>query len=410
MADLSFREQAEFWRRKVNVPTATWRDLQGEDHAHGFMVAGAGRQDLLDALRQAMDKVVDGNATIDTFRHDFDAIVARTGWQYNGGRNWRTRIIYETNLRTAYQAGRWQQMQAIKQRRPYWQYVHNDVRHPRPQHVAWNGKILSADDPWWGTHYPPNGYGCQCTVHTLAQRDMDRLGKAGPDDAPTPVDDTDGLDPGFNYNVGVAASSMPAAVRFGQKVMALPPAWRKVSLADAQTRAMDYFADWPGVMKRVTTELAGAEKAAGKAMPVGSAHALGFLRPAVSAGLEQQGATAGTALLGTEDRRVYHALRSAKGADADVLREALAQLPQWLADPATVVLWDTAEAAAPLVYAHKLPDGRWVKLAFAVDRAPESNRDLPKAKLQANWLRTAGLVQEHNLREAHYVRLDGVLE
>ena len=35
------------------------------------------------------------------------------GWA-NGGRNWRTRVIFETNLRTSYAAGRWQQLQRIE--------------------------------------------------------------------------------------------------------------------------------------------------------------------------------------------------------------------------------------------------------------------------------------------------------
>lgn len=35
-------------------------------------------------------------------------------------------------------------MQAIKHRRPFWQYVHNDsVKHPRPEHLAWNGKVFA---------------------------------------------------------------------------------------------------------------------------------------------------------------------------------------------------------------------------------------------------------------------------
>lgn len=415
--DLPFREQAEFWRRKVNVPTATWRDMQREDHAHGFMVAGAARLDLLDDLRKAVDKAVLNGGTIADFRRDFDAIVARTGWQYQGGRNWRTRIIFDTNVRTAYQAGRWQQMQAIKHRRPYWQYVHNDsVRHPRPEHQAWHGRILHADDLWWSAHYPPNGYGCKCTVHTLADRDLVRLGKNGPDDAPTESEDTDGLDPGFNYNVGVAASSMPAAVRFGQKVMQLPAAWREVTLADAQRRPQDAFAGWPGTVRRVVDELRDAERSGDSVRARGAAYAVGFLRPHVAAALEAGYASptaievgsVSTALLAVEDQRLYHALRSAKGDTAQTLRNELAQLPDWLSAPDTPVLWDSREKN--LVFARRHSDGRYIKLVFDLDVRAERNRALRKAQLVAHWLRTAGVVEAHNLREAHLVLLEGALD
>ena len=142
--------------------------------------------------------------------------MATHGWDYNGGRDWRSRVIYETNLNTAYAAGRYEQLQAA----PYWQYVHADwVTNPRHQHLAWDGLVLRRDDPWWQTHYPPNGWGCQCKVIGLWPRDLSRMGKSGPDQAPevtwvereigqrspggprvvtVPV----GIDPGFEYAPG----------------------------------------------------------------------------------------------------------------------------------------------------------------------------------------------------------------
>ena len=150
------------------------------------------------------------------FRRDFDAIVARYGWDYNGGRDWRTRVIYETNLNTSYAAGRWEQLQAA----PFWMYEHSDwVENPRHQHKAWDGMVLARDDPWWQTHYPPNGWGCQCKVIGLWPRDLARMGKSGPDRAPevtwvervigkySPggprvVSVPSGIDPGFEYAPG----------------------------------------------------------------------------------------------------------------------------------------------------------------------------------------------------------------
>lgn len=219
---LPFLEQIAFFRRKVNVPTRYWTDLWEEAHDHGFMVAGAAREDILADFRAAIDKAISQGTTLEEFRKDFDRIVAKYGWSYNGGRNWRSRVIYETNLRTSYNAGRWAQVQDGKRWRPYVQYQHADaVEHPRPQHVAWDGLILHVDDPWVKTHWTPNGWGCQCSWRTLAERDLKRMGKSGPDTAPddgteivtvgkrgpnprkveTPV----GVDPGFGYAPGASA-------------------------------------------------------------------------------------------------------------------------------------------------------------------------------------------------------------
>lgn len=216
---LPFAEQIAFFRRKINLPTNAWTDIWQSEHDHAFVVAGANRDAIVADFRAAIDRAIAEGATLEQFRKDFDRIVATHGWSYNGGRNWRSRVIYETNLRTSYAAGRYAQLQAIKHRRPYWQYEHSDaVEHPRPEHLAWNGLILAADDPWWETHFPPGGWGCQCTVRSLAERDMKRLGRSGPDTAP-PVDmqtvtvgergpsprtvqTPAGIDPGFGYTPG----------------------------------------------------------------------------------------------------------------------------------------------------------------------------------------------------------------
>lgn len=219
---LPFAEQIEFFRRKLNLPTNAWTDIYTHEHDHAFVVAGANRDALVQDFRQAVEKVIAEGGTLEQFRKDFDRIVATHGWSYNGGRNWRSRVIYETNLRSSYMAGRYAQLQQVKATRPYWQYIHSDaVEHPRPLHQSWNGLVLHADDPWWQQHFPINAWGCQCSVRALSERDLQRLGKSGPDRAPAVVMETrtigqrspggarvvqvpQGIDPGFEYIPGKA--------------------------------------------------------------------------------------------------------------------------------------------------------------------------------------------------------------
>jgi uncharacterized protein with gpF-like domain len=161
--DLPFTEQIEFFRRKLNLPTESWTDIYEAEHDWAFVVAGANRDALVADFREAVERAIADGATLEDFRADFDRIVATHGWSYNGSAGWRSRVIYETNLRSSYQAGRYAQLQEGNW--PYWEYVHADwVQHPRPLHLAWNGMVLRSDDSWWDTHFPPNGWGCQCTV------------------------------------------------------------------------------------------------------------------------------------------------------------------------------------------------------------------------------------------------------
>lgn len=224
---LPFAEALAFLRQKLDLPTRAWDDLLGAAHDRAFVVAGAMQADLLADLRAAVEKSIAQGETLESFRRDFGRIVAErgwTGWAGEGskaGQAWRARMIYETNLFTSYSAGRYQQMRAVADARPYWRYRHSDASVvPRPQHVAWDGLILRSDDPWWQTHYPPNGWGCKCYIETLSARELRRQGLAVTGDADIPYNGTvtqvnpktgeeiqlpDGVDRGWDYAPGANA-------------------------------------------------------------------------------------------------------------------------------------------------------------------------------------------------------------
>lgn len=178
-----FAEQVAFFREKLGdlVPTATWRDMLGDRHDHAFMVAGAAEADLLADLAAAVEKAIAAGESLDAFRQRFGEIVQRNGWhgwtgeETAAGRAWRTRVIYQTNLSTSYAAGRNAQLQAGGF--PLWVYRHGGSRHPRHQHLAWNGLTLPPEHEFWKTHYPPSGWGCSCYVlGARSEKGAKRLG------------------------------------------------------------------------------------------------------------------------------------------------------------------------------------------------------------------------------------------
>lgn len=207
-----FREQVAFFRGKLGnlVPTERWTDMQRSAHDRGFMVAGAQVADLLAGLAASVDRTHSEGIGIDQFRKDFDALVERHGWSYRGERNWRTRVIYTTNMATSYNAGRLAQLR--EGGFPFWVYVHSDsVIAPRPLHVSWNGVTLPADDPWWKTHFTPNGWGCKCRIVGVRRpEDAARYGRV---QRTAPNDGIDaktgapaGIDKGWDYMPGDTVS------------------------------------------------------------------------------------------------------------------------------------------------------------------------------------------------------------
>ena len=171
-------EALRFMQQKLSLPTRRWTDILREQHDRAFVVAGATKMDLLADMKGAVERAIEEGQTLDQFRESFDDIVARHGWDFRGGRGWRSRVIYETNMRTAHAAGRYGQMTDpdVLADRPYWQYQHSNALNPREHHLSWDDLVLLATDPWWNAHYPPSGWGCGCYVVTLSEDDLQRLG------------------------------------------------------------------------------------------------------------------------------------------------------------------------------------------------------------------------------------------
>jgi uncharacterized protein with gpF-like domain len=218
-----FAEQLAFFRAKLNLPTARWDDIMRAAHDRAFVVAGAQNTDLLDDLRSAVDRSIGEGKSLGWFQTNFDSIVVKHGWSgwtgegSKAGRDWRTTIIYQTNISTSYAAGRWQQLHDpdLILTMPYLRYVHGDPRRPRPLHLSWDGFTAPRDHPFWATHACPNGWRCTCRITAADDADYSAAQASGKHQPPAGWEDIDpktgeqvGIDKGFGYAPG--ASTMGA--------------------------------------------------------------------------------------------------------------------------------------------------------------------------------------------------------
>jgi len=159
--NLPFQEAIDFFMLKTGTPTETWDVLWEEAHQRAFTIAGAMEEELLEGLRGAVGEAISQGTTLADFRKRFDSLVDKFGWAYNGGRDWRTRVIYETNLSVAYAKGHWDQMTNphVVKVRPLLRYVGSSSANPRTDHAEWANLVLPHDHEFWNTHAPPNGWG-----------------------------------------------------------------------------------------------------------------------------------------------------------------------------------------------------------------------------------------------------------
>lgn len=223
-------EQAlRFFRAKGLKPSFDWRDVWQQEHESAFTVAKMADVDLLADVKAAVDRALADGTTLADFRAQLTPILQKAGWwgvqeQVDPATNEsrlvqlgsprRLETIFRTNLQTSYAAGDWAQIQENIETAPYLMYDAVDDNRTRPAHKAWDGLVLRADDSFWDTHRPPNGWNCRCSVIQMGERQLKRSGKAV-DQAPpiatreyvnkrtgevmqVPV----GIDPGWAYNPG----------------------------------------------------------------------------------------------------------------------------------------------------------------------------------------------------------------
>lgn len=212
-------------------------------------------------------------------------------------------------------------------------------QHPRPQHLAWHGLTLRHDHPLWQTHFPPNGWGCQCSVMAV------RAPRAG--DATEPPEGWDAIDPktsappgidkGWNYAPG-ANTDAPLQDLIDRKLINLDaPIGAAMHeelapvLLQEKLKAFSAFVDDALVDRRQR----------GKSMVVGA------LKTNWVAAAQKRGIQPVTAEIVVRDQDVIHTFRSGK--DNQLSLDWYRQLPLHLQSPQATLLDTTHDQPAFLL-------------------------------------------------------------
>ncbi|MFA5688586.1 MAG: phage minor head protein [Kiritimatiellales bacterium] len=185
------KEAIDFFRSKGWKVGFDYRDVWNEEHAHAFTVAKATTLDVLESVRGAVDDSLANGKTFQEFKKNLQPELERLGWwgkkeavdpkdgvakKVQLGSPHRLKTIYQTNMRTARAAGKWEKIERTKALLPYLRYSLGPSEKHRPEHAALEGTILPADDPWWNSYMPPNGWGCKCWVQQLSEAQAERAG------------------------------------------------------------------------------------------------------------------------------------------------------------------------------------------------------------------------------------------
>jgi SPP1 gp7 family putative phage head morphogenesis protein len=395
-----FQAAIDHLKGKVDMPTEAYTDLLHTMHDKAFVIAGVTGGEVLSGIHNDLLMALQDGLPLDQFRRNALSTIngrwcptTATGGNDTGR---RLRVVFETNMRTAYAAGEYQQMQRLKRTHPYCRYRHGDSRVPRQEHLAWDGMVLAADDPWWKTHYPPNGWGCRCFVEPVSKAELGDTGRDGPDRAPESKEREvqyggrtlkvpTGIDPGWAYIPGEGGNQgLLRSLAQGH-----PPLQADVWAKIGRTAVMDDMPAYTGWLDRLKTKGSHVK---------GESWVVGFWDSATLAKLKQRGLGPASAALEIMDSEIWQVLTLAPGEDADTAKATLYRLPELLMDPDTAVLFDRQDPA--VIYVFKDKDGK--KAIRCVTKVGADKRILyqQKTKNRLNKAQLAKVVDVDKLRTA----------
>jgi len=232
MADPS-PEVMAYFRNKGAVTSFDWRDVWPQEHAHAFTVAKATNLEIVNTIRSAVDEAIARGIPFEQFRAQLQPRLMALGWWGKQlmadprtgavelvqlGSPHRLRIIYDANIRTANAAGLWERIWRTRDILPFLIYQETTSAEPRDEHLTWAREpvVLRVDDPWWETHFPPNGWQCKCWVLQVDEDDARAAGWTPDTTAPDlNLQDwenkrtgdvyrvPEGIDPGWQTNPGL---------------------------------------------------------------------------------------------------------------------------------------------------------------------------------------------------------------
>lgn len=197
----------EFFRTKTTmIKMPDFVQLAEKYRQRAFTIAWVEEIELLEASKGLLESFLADDRGLEAFRGELGAMFDRAGVTRLA--DWHMETVYRTNMQTAYNAGRWDDLMDPEMIEffPLIEYHAVLDDRTRPTHGAMHGTRLPRDDPWWEVNWPPNGFSCRCGATPISA--LDDL-QAQPPPATTTDDRGQSVavtaDPGFAHNPGTQA-------------------------------------------------------------------------------------------------------------------------------------------------------------------------------------------------------------
>lgn len=178
---LPFEEAIRVFGERAVIGPEAYAELSDQTRAAAFSMAKVSDLRLLRGVKDGLERTLAEGGTFADFKGEFDSLARALGFTVSAH---YLETVFINAVQSSYQAGRWEQQQALAVERPFLSYLTVGDDNVRPHHAALHGVTLPADHPRWQEIYPPNGHRCRCRVDSLTRRDVTRRKVEVLDDLP----------------------------------------------------------------------------------------------------------------------------------------------------------------------------------------------------------------------------------
>ena len=170
-----------------------WTDTMREQHDRVFVVSKATSIALVKDIKKSIQAAIKNGTSYQDFANDIIPTLKKRGWwgdvnavnpETNKAKSIvvdhrRLRTIYGTNMKTAYDAGKYKEMMEEADIAPYWRFVAIPKGplnpHPRESHAALHNMVLRYDDPFWEVFFGHKGWNCHCSTKSYTKQGIKKL-------------------------------------------------------------------------------------------------------------------------------------------------------------------------------------------------------------------------------------------
>jgi SPP1 gp7 family putative phage head morphogenesis protein len=424
IAKMPIEEAIEFFKAKAALPSGAYTDLIHEMHDKAFVIAGVTKAQFLSDVQNLLAEAQKQGTPFEQFYGLFKQNIDK---QWGTGERpeiadklstgWRARTIYRTNMRTAKAAGIYKRLQVKKESYPYWRYRHGGSAEPREQHLRWDGLVLKADDPWWDTHFPPNGWGCSCFVEPVGKTEYEQTPdakKVRPDTVTEKkrfgdrlIDVPVGIDPGWAYAPG-AGGDQGLLRALGQGIPEISAqAWEEIRDTTLKRITADFQKTAQGIIRAVRNNQEPYNRH--------KSWVVGFIDSDLLQTLNGFGYVPPSAAIEVIDFGVKHANRKEHIEKKIILPEAdYLRMPEIIADSKTTILRNKEDGSIVFAYNPHIIDHEKGEMAgvfvmqVGVDK--KSVIRFKKIKRPLNRIPTAYLIPKKALEPPKHADTQSVYE